>query len=95
MHARIDLRSDRLHFFPFSFSIYIYNAIVRCIKKKLRKTNNERNIKINFLIENSSCSSIKIEFITKQSNEKKKKNLILNVKPDLTLSSTTGRFYYL
>lgn len=94
MHARIDLRSDRLHFFPFSFFIYIYNAIVRCIKKKLRKTNNERNIKINFLIENSSCSSLKIEFITKQSNEKKK-NLILNVKPDLTLSSTTGRFYYL
>lgn len=89
------LSSDRLHFFPFSFFIYIYNAIVRCIKKKLRKTNNERNIKINFLIENSSCSSLKIEFITKQSNEKKKKNLILNVKPDLTLSSTTGRFYYL
>lgn len=95
MHARIDLRSDRLHFFPFSFFIYIYNAIVRCIKKKLRITNNERNIKINFLIENSSSSSLKIEFITKQSNEKKKKNLILNVKPDLTLSSTTGRFYYL
>lgn len=87
------LSSDRLHFFPFSFFIYIYNAIVRCIKKKLRITNNERNIKINFLIENSS--SLKIEFITKQSNEKKKKNLILNVKPDLTLSSTTGRFYYL
>lgn len=76
VHARIDLRSDRLHFFPFSFFIYIYNAIVRCIKKKLRKTNNERNIKINFLIENSSCSSLKIEFITKvkQSNEKKKKS---------------------